>query len=107
MAIISADVERPTTQHVLKKDLLDGVSTALALQNKASQQHVAGDTNDGENILADNAAIDTEFRKFREDMGAKIDAILASLNDEEKCFKAFDNVVVKLLVSERTPKPQL
>lgn len=92
---------------MIDKYLLDGIRTDLALHNTVLQQRTAADAKDSEKLFADKAAVDSESRKFWEDMQAKIEFIQASLDDPLKCAKAKDSRRVKLLVSEKSLKRQL
>lgn len=107
MSNASTEVERISTQHAVDKDLLDDVLTALAFHKKTSQQRVTADVTDRETLSADNVAINTQFRKFWEDMQANIDSIQTFLDDAVKRTEALDSYRVKLLFSEKRLKHQL
>lgn len=56
--------ESLTTQHMVDRDLPDDFCTAITLHMTASQQRIAADVKDSEKLLANRAAIDTEFCQF-------------------------------------------
>lgn len=102
MANASAEAQHLTTQQTVGKSLLDAARMPYALHKTALQHCVAADGKAIEKILAEKAAIDTEFRELREDMQAKIYSMQPSLHNEVKLTKPVDSGCVKLLVSKKS-----
>lgn len=84
----SAEVKGLNRKRAVEKNLLGGIRAALALYQTALEQLVTVDAKDREELFADNAAIDTIFRKFGEDTQAMIGSIQISLADELKRINA-------------------
>lgn len=63
VTILSADVQQALVQSSSNKDPMEGVKTALYLQKTMSQQRISSYVKYREKLVADNAAIDEEFRK--------------------------------------------
>lgn len=68
LANASAEVKHLSTQRRVHKDLLDGVSAALAFHSTASQPCATADTKDRNKFLADKRAVNATTGNFREDM---------------------------------------
>lgn len=76
-----ADLQPARAQNTTNKDLLQVVKIALALQKKGYQQLVTGYVKESEKLVADNAAIDAESRRYSTDMDTLIGQLQTSLGN--------------------------
>lgn len=106
LANVSDEFKRLTTEHTVDKDMHHGVRTVLAPQDTTSQQRATAAVKDREELLADKAAVDSQFRKFRQYMQSRVDRIHVSLDREMVDASDLDGERARLLISVNSLKHQ-
>lgn len=107
MANVSTEAMRSITQLTVSRNLLDGVRTAFDLHKTHSQNCGTADGKDCDKMLADKAAADAEFRKFGEDMHAKVDRSQASLDGKTALVRALGGERASLPILKQSLKREL
>lgn len=75
------NVNELPAQNTADKDFLKGIRTSSARQKTASQQLISSFIRVREKLVANNAVVVVQFRKYRDGRSTKLGRLLASLPD--------------------------
>lgn len=75
----SADLQQTLVQNMTDEELLEGIRTALAWQRMASRHRISNCLKERKTLVADRAAVDPEFQRYRADMDKKLSRLQAFL----------------------------
>lgn len=107
LASASSEVMRLTTQHKSGKDMVHCVPTAFVLQKMVVKHRASAHDRDLEKVMTDYAVVDTEIKKFGEDMRNITDQIQGSIDGNVARASALDSERVRLIVSKKRFERQL